>query len=535
MASITYWSQLQPSPRDSSIATTLAACVRDPAWMLSRQWQLGEFAGADAGSPAFARIASHTAKLTGAQIGLSTVTLAAGQLLEPLVEAEPVGPDLATRVEIGQSFESLVTTTLRDLFRGAYPIAPADATTDAATSRFLAVCAGRAVDGVALYLAAKDAQRANQPLPAKPVLDASLQPAATQAIATVIRWVETTWGALGVDEPPAWDASRFEYRANVTAGSLNLAASPDGEAALDWHCFDLIGGTATSSPAVVLSAFPGHVRFRGMPNARWWDFETSKTDFGALLPDPRDLAKLLFADFLLLHGDDWYLVPLDVSTGSLCWIDTLSVIDVFGVSTNIPRADTTPEPRWTLFSTTDRTNAGIAPFLIVPASATAAALVGSAIEEVHLLRDETADMGWAIERIVEGPTGAPRLEPPVPASSPPSGAPAPLVYQLATPLPSSWFPLLPVQTTGGAIALVAGTVDGGPRTPSGRLVQRLSTTGFQLPEEEIGRAGVRLQRMACRSRSSDGKMYLWIARRKQIGAGEASSSLRYDQTQQIPA
>ena len=54
MASITYWSQLQPSPRDASIATSLAACVRDPAWMLSRQWQLGEFAGADAGSPAFA-------------------------------------------------------------------------------------------------------------------------------------------------------------------------------------------------------------------------------------------------------------------------------------------------------------------------------------------------------------------------------------------------------------------------------------------------------------------------------------------------
>jgi len=42
MASITYWQQLQPSPRDASIATSLAACVRDPAWMLSRQWQLGD-------------------------------------------------------------------------------------------------------------------------------------------------------------------------------------------------------------------------------------------------------------------------------------------------------------------------------------------------------------------------------------------------------------------------------------------------------------------------------------------------------------
>src|SRR5258705_5268894 len=188
MASIPYWSQLQPSPRDASIATSLAACVRDPAWMRSRKWQLGEFAGADAGSPAFARITSRTARLKDVAIGSATVTLADGQLLEPLVEAESFGPDLATRVELGQSFESLVTTTIRDLFRGAYPIGSADATTDPATARFLAVCAGRAVDGGALYLAAKDAQRANHPLPDRPGPPTNLQHPAPGGIATFIHW-----------------------------------------------------------------------------------------------------------------------------------------------------------------------------------------------------------------------------------------------------------------------------------------------------------------------------------------------------------
>jgi hypothetical protein len=504
--------------------------------MLSRQWQLGEFSGADAGSPAFARIISRTVRLKDVAIGSATVTLAEGQLLEPLVEAESVGPDLATRVEIGQSFESLVPTTIRDLFRGAsgYPIGPADATTDPATARFLAVCAGWAVDGVALYLAAKDAQRANQSLPDRPAIPTNLQHDAQVAIATFIRWVESTWGTLGADEPPAWDANRLEYRTNVTAGGLTLEARPDGEATLDWHCFDLIGGTAASTPSVTTSVFPGHVRFRGMPNARWWDFETSKTDFGALLPDPRDLAKLLFADFMLLHGDDWYLAPLDVPTGSLCWIDTFTVVDVFGTATNVPRADTTPGPRWTVFSTTDRSSGGLAPFLLVPASAAAASMTSGAIEEVHLLRDETADIAWAVEHIIEGPTGVPRLESPPPPVSPAAGAPAPLVYQLATPLPPSWFPLLPVQTARGAIALVAGTVDGGPRSPSGRVVRRLSAPGFQLPEEEIGRAGVLVRRVTCRTRLSDGTMQLWMARRKQIGAGEASSGLRYDQAQRAP-
>jgi hypothetical protein len=54
-----------------------------------------------------------------------------------------------------------------------------------------------------------------------------------------------------------------------------------------------------------------------------------------------------------------------------------------------------------------------------------------------------------------------------------------------------------------------------------------------LPEEEIGRAGVLLRRVACRTRLSDGTMKLWMARRKQIGAGEASSGLRYDQAQRV--
>src|SRR5882762_8571701 len=90
-------------------------------------------------------------------------------------------------------------------------------------------------------------------------------------------------------------------------------------------------------------------------------------------------------------------------------------------------------------------------------------------------------------------------------------------------------PRAAVLTPTGAVALVARTVEGEPRAPSGRLVRRLSAVGFQLPEEEIGRAGVRLQRVACRTRSSDGKMHLWMARRKRIGAGEASSGLRFDQ------
>lgn len=46
----------------------------------------------------------------------------------------------------------------------------------------------------------------------------------------------------------------------------------------------------------------------------------------------------------------------------------------------------------------------------------ASVLSGAPIEDVHLLRDETADMAWAIESVVEGPLGGAEPEP-LPAAS----------------------------------------------------------------------------------------------------------------------
>jgi hypothetical protein len=45
------WSRLEPRSRSKNFAEGLAARVADPLWLLARQWQFGEFAGADAGVP----------------------------------------------------------------------------------------------------------------------------------------------------------------------------------------------------------------------------------------------------------------------------------------------------------------------------------------------------------------------------------------------------------------------------------------------------------------------------------------------------
>jgi hypothetical protein len=56
----------------------------------------------------------------------------------------------------------------------------------------------------------------------------------------------------------------------------------------------------------------------------------------------------------------------------------------------------------------------------------------------------------------------------------------------------------------------------------------LGAPDFVLPDGEVPRSGVQVQRVVCRARSSDGATHLWIARRTRIGAGAASSALRYD-------
>ena len=48
---------------------SLAARIHDPLWFLSRQWQLGEFQGDDAGSPARLDVLGTTAPIGAYALG----------------------------------------------------------------------------------------------------------------------------------------------------------------------------------------------------------------------------------------------------------------------------------------------------------------------------------------------------------------------------------------------------------------------------------------------------------------------------------
>ena len=65
MSSNTQFFRLEPLSSDAGMSDGLKAEVRDALWFLARQWQLSEFCGHDAGSPAQATYMAETALLTG--------------------------------------------------------------------------------------------------------------------------------------------------------------------------------------------------------------------------------------------------------------------------------------------------------------------------------------------------------------------------------------------------------------------------------------------------------------------------------------
>lgn len=553
--SITFWNRLEPRPRSTDLANALTARVRDPAWFLARQWQLGEFQGEDAGSPAYLNVVTTTSQMVAwSPTGAADATpLPASMPIERAVTSEGASPDdLALAVELGQSFDRfLVASNAQDLrgnFLAAYPIPAAAGVEDPRAVRLRSLWQGRAIDGRALYVASLEPPQAGQPPPGVPsTVPPARQADAAAAVALLATWVESTVGKIDAADPAAWRPQELDYALRVFAGDFEggtvaLAAAPHRDADIAWHALDVDGGTlpasvpAPSTDSVARSVIPGHVRFRGMPNERFWDFEDGRVDFGGLRPDRRNLASLLLTDFMLVHGNDWFLVPLELPVGVICQ-SRLTMVDVFGGVTDIDRADAT-DARWSMFSIT-RPDDTPAQYFALPASAASTAIDSAPIEEVRFLRDDTANLAWAVERATEGNLGAAWLAADrVPAAAPDTPtSESPLAYRIQTNVPSNWIPFQPVKLSGGdEIALERAallSLTGAPTlpTPLGRVLEPSSIpTGapYRIREEEIPREGTRVIRRVRRARGIDGATHVWVARARSVGGGEGWSGLRFD-------
>jgi hypothetical protein len=567
VASVTIWTRLEPrsgvaaappgEPQPDQFALALQARVRDPLWMLARQWQVGELRGEDGGSLVQATIRTESAPLTSYRPSLSG---AGGPLdpelpLEAHVERKPVELGLRGAVQLGLRFEVLLPTAQLGAFRNEYAIdatAPADELPSIEAARFRDLVAGSTVDGNAIYQAIVD--NATDLTQVPPLAALGLSQTDEGAVVTALEAFRDYRRSLysEPDGDSAWDAQRLGYEFSVgsesDAGDLRLDGTDFGGGYLDWYSFSateatLGGGQTAQAADAEWSFLPNNVSFPGMPNPRWWQFEDGRTDFGRTDVQSVDLAKLVVMQFALVAGDEWFMLPLPLASGSLSRVRLLVVTDTFGVRTVIRPTGELPMPSgaspWEMF-----TVSGTAGDVLLHPPTVTDVLDGPELEQVAFVRDEMAAVGWGIERVLQGPMDAPldgyepwrlRLEadPPPPPRQRTPGGPA-VQYVAGTTVPDNWIPLLP-EPNGprsflfrrGAMEIPnpAGNLD--PVYARGQLLEP-ERSPYYVHQEAIPRAGVLASRSIRRTRWVNGDTVVWEARRVKSGRGEGSSGLAFD-------
>jgi hypothetical protein len=558
------WNRLEGRPRSAEFDRSLRAEVRDALWFLTRQWQFGEFQGEDAGSPIDARLAYATTRLARYLPRTGDATDFPQALpLETVVERESVPGDLATHRQILRAMtlaleaEGLNAATRRSVlaaYRTAYPLDTARlaGAFDGEARRLLLFEGAHLFDGL-LFIA--DIPVGHD---AKVDADFGLSPADAAAVKHAARVVEVWFAGLYSVPDPAtpttWSDPQLEYQFACETAPLDgttetLRAPSYAQGHLDWYAFDLglVGSTdgpgGPGAERQTLSFIPTTVSYAGMPNPRYWQFEDRHVEFTEVTAATTDVAKLLLMEFALCSSNDWCLIPLELAVNSLCRIEGLVVTDVFGERTLVRAAGRGPDSLWQRWSMFDLSQAeggrDVRTALLVPPT-TPTAMRPPPIEKVILLRDEMANLAWAVERIVPSAAGpgtdgyayANEIAGPLPPEPEPAPG-AQVRYRLGSDVVWNWHPFIPVHVPGSnrSVRLQRARLPHETSAQSSRpIVGRIiaGPTPFFLNEEEVPRAGRVVTREFRRARSTDGSVVLWIGRRTLTGRGEGSSGLVFD-------
>ena len=314
---------------------SLAARIHDPLWFLSRQWQLGEFQGDDAGSPARLDVLGTTAPIGAYALGGGRWQRydASEAPLEPLVEATGDGPDVRLRVEAGAHFVRLLGRRNLEQVSRARSSPRADSPRRRASrrrrpARDAGVEPFPTPTDLAPELAALVEGRAG-----RVAIDAADRRRSPRSPGNGSIGTTRERGAALAGIGDAWDPHRFEHVVRVAssaAGGVVLRAGDYAGDTLGWSEFDVDPASPMPSfrlpppKPVTLATTPTPVRFGGMPSPRYWEFEDARFNFGNVDAAGHDLGRLLLLQFAALFGNDWFLVPMTLDAGTLTLLDHVS-------------------------------------------------------------------------------------------------------------------------------------------------------------------------------------------------------------------
>jgi len=546
---ITAYNRLEESPRTKEFHRSISAEIRDPLWMLTRQWQFGEFKGEDAGSPINATILSKNSMIDRLKLGAEPVTsLGENTPLETLVEQEQQQHTLLIGNQAGRYFinllkqESLESTIPQ--FVGEYPLSFSEHA-EPQEKQFFDLVKNKIPDGARIVDAVNDGSFA-----------AFVSGDANETILIEVGRKLSAWWSRMYTQPesarisPAWQPQQLEYQFAIADGEgderTELVASQYYQGHLDWYSFDR---KATSSLVLddaedkdkktnIKSFIPSPISFKGMPHPRFWEMEEQNVDFGKIDTSPTGLLHLLFAEFGLIYANDWFMLPYPMEVNSLAEIEGIRVTDVFGQHTLIRPCGkdwNSGWQRWAMFQLSgDADKKSMSNLFYLPPSLYKS-LENEPIEKVNFVRDEMTNMVWAIEEripseLYRGKSGKEAaLADSAAEVSAPTGASDHVKYTLGTQTPSNRTPFIPVHLPGSISEIRlqrARMVDG--KQPLGVLLTEKESPYF-INEEEIVRSGISVTRSLQRTRWLNGTTFLWTGRRKQNGQNETWGGLKFDQ------
>lgn len=226
--------RLELSTTNPDLQDGLQARLHDPLWLLARQWQFGEFNGADAGSPAAAQVVVDTTTLSRYQPGPQSAGHPSrpytpeALALETLVESEPVGtgirPNWKLAAEAGNHLLRLLQQNnagqtralwLNSAYVLAGPTPEQERTLDAASLQFMQVMSRRTIDGLRLAAHLRPLQARNgltelfQETPFEQIAAAD-RPKVIAALTAWLTWADTF----------------FQQTAPPAAGCRNVWSTP---------------------------------------------------------------------------------------------------------------------------------------------------------------------------------------------------------------------------------------------------------------------------------------------------------------------
>jgi hypothetical protein len=507
--SVTAWNRLEGRPRTENFDRALKAEVRDALWMVSKQWQMGEFIGDDAGSPVLAKVHIATTALTKYQPGDDPpMPIEQDIPLEVKVEHQTmpfrVGEQdiaLDVRLLMGRQWLKLiekVDVALKrkylniDEYKINKPLPDQESDAQICAhvevwQQFSAV-AGRTMDGYRLYQYLKESSdhHAYDDRDGGTVegVDTQAKKDAVDDLAEkFVEWFERLYYQPQARKNPSWKPSYLEHQFSCSAprgdAEKVLTADEYYHGHLDWYNLDIDKDkrrleSVPDQPApqdiekgITHSFIPTSVTFGGMPHPRWWTFEDWKTNLNFIKPDTTDLNKLLLLDFALIYSNDWFLVPFTLPVGSLADVKGLMVTNVFGERTWVEAAGKGTDQdwqRWNMYSLNIRGTENVpADLSLVLLPVARKVLEGKPLEEIFLIRDEVANMVWGVESIIPLATGKSKpgreagyelkaklqelsyADHPAP---PEIEYQAKIRYQLVNSVPEQWIPFISVHLDG---------------------------------------------------------------------------------------